>query len=380
MNSSSMPAKRRLLYVSLWPWDGLWQRPQHLAEQLALQYDVVYVSALPFHSRKSAVAHLSWTSGPVVRKPRQGLTVVQFPLPPSWRFQWLREWNHERWAAQVASFLRREGMEVDVLWLSSPDQRAFLKKVRTRLVCYDCMDEFNSFVPHLALVEQDLFRRADITFVSASALEVKARRHTDRVQLVPNGVDVDHFRKALDGACAIPTDLLSVPGPRVGYYGSIADWLDYDILEALVESSDISLVLIGPVHSEKARALSRHARVFLLGTRPYSELPAYLAHLDVSILPFRLTELTRAVDPVKVYEYLAAGSDVVATPLPMLQRHAHLLRLATSAQFAEAVHAALLSPTTRSRRLERSRAMDAHSWKQRGSGILQLLAQHESLT
>jgi hypothetical protein len=52
-----------------------------------------------------------------------------------------------------------------------------------------------------------------------------------------------------------------------------------------------------------------------LGERPYTQLPAYLAAIDVLLIPFRLMELTHAVNPIKLYEYCATGKPIVSTPL-----------------------------------------------------------------
>jgi glycosyltransferase involved in cell wall biosynthesis len=53
-----------------------------------------------------------------------------------------------------------------------------------------------------------------------------------------------------------------------------------------------------------------------LGRRPYADLPAYCKSFDVGLIPFKLNDLTRAVNPIKLREYLAAGLPVVSTPLP----------------------------------------------------------------
>jgi hypothetical protein len=58
--------------------------------------------------------------------------------------------------------------------------------------------------------------------------------------------------------------------------------------------------------------------VFLLGLKPQTDLAAYLAHTDVALIPFKVTETTHAVSPLKVYEYLAMGVPVAAPPLQPL--------------------------------------------------------------
>ena len=59
--------------------------------------------------------------------------------------------------------------------------------------------------------------------------------------------------------------------------------------------------------------------------RPYAEMPAYVRDFDVGMIPFRVDPMTRAVDPVKIYEYFSLGKPVVARPLPELSRFGDLV-------------------------------------------------------
>jgi len=350
-----------------------------LAQQLSRHCggNVIYTSPTPFHSRRGVLLHLGEGWKLISHEETEWLRVLDFPFLPSWLFSSLRVWNHRKWALAVSEYLKREHIPIDILWLSSPEQLPFCGEIPARFVCYDCMDNYESFYPRLVPFEQELFRKADLVFVSALSLEEKARKYSDEVHLLPNGVEVEHFRTVLDKSHPVPADMMNIPAPRIGYYGSIADWMDFEIIERLGQIDGASIVLLGPVHSEQARQLAKRGIIYLLGTKPYSELPGYLAHFSVCILPFRDMELTRAVDPVKVYEYLAAGKDVVATPLPALMRHADLLALSQPSAFYEAVKTALRAPAPPEVRERRSTAMSAHSWKKRAEQIRAAIADME---
>jgi glycosyltransferase involved in cell wall biosynthesis len=99
------------------------------------------------------------------------------------------------------------------------------------------------------------------------------------------------------------------------YAGSIDSWLDVPLLaEAARRLPRWSFVLIGPSRLDLS-PLARRPNVRILGPRPYSILPGYLAFSDAGIVPFRLSPATHAIHPIKVYEYCAAGLPVVATPM-----------------------------------------------------------------
>ena len=111
----------------------------------------------------------------------------------------------------------------------------------------------------------------------------------------------------------------------------------------------------------------------VLGPRPYADVPSYLAGMDVALIPFRHEPVTYHADPIKAYEYLAAGVPVVATRLPALDRLAHVVRLADTPQAFEAQIAAAIAEGTAERRAERQQEAQRHSWSARFSEIEALI-------
>jgi glycosyltransferase involved in cell wall biosynthesis len=133
------------------------------------------------------------------------------------------------------------------------------------------------------------------------------------VTLVPNAVNArlfDHRRP-----WSRPSDLPD--GPIFEYHGSLyGDWFDWHAVRRVAEEfADSSIVLIG---DRPAKEPSLPDNVYLLGLKPQLELPAYLAHTEVALIPFAVTRTTHAVSPLKVFEYLAMGVPVAAPPLEPL--------------------------------------------------------------
>jgi glycosyltransferase involved in cell wall biosynthesis len=103
--------------------------------------------------------------------------------------------------------------------------------------------------------------------------------------------------------------LAGLSRPILGYFGEMAHWFDAQAVRSLAASRPVwSLVLIGPLHTAAAGSLLELPNVHYLGRRPYQELPRYLAHFDVCLLPFRVSELTSATNPIKLYEYALPSS------------------------------------------------------------------------
>jgi GT2 family glycosyltransferase/2-polyprenyl-3-methyl-5-hydroxy-6-metoxy-1,4-benzoquinol methylase/glycosyltransferase involved in cell wall biosynthesis len=209
-----------------------------------------------------------------------------------------------------------------------------------RLV-YDCMDYhegFGNIAPEIIALEKDLLRTADLTVTSSQLLDQMASDRTAQRVLIRNAADFEHFSNP-------PSRLYRDERGRrvIGYYGAIAEWFDLDLVAAVAEKfREHCLVLVG---SDTVRARSRLGRlpnVKFIGEVPYGELPYYLYGFDVCILPFKVVPLTRATNPVKVYEYLSAGRQVVSIDLPEMQQFGDLVRVADNhADFISAVAAAM---------------------------------------
>lgn len=138
-----------------------------------------------------------------------------------------------------------------------------------------------------------------------------------QVEYLPNAADYDLFKKAFTDQNDRPSDLVGISGPIIGYTGNICHRVDYDLIKTLCESHpDKNLVMVGPRNHEGHTDIDLGAipNLHFLGPKRLEELPSYLAHFDVLILPFLINEVTKSIYPLKINEYLASGKPVVATP------------------------------------------------------------------
>ena len=106
---------------------------------------------------------------------------------------------------------------------------------------------------------------------------------------------------------------------RIGFFGLLSEWVDQDLLVALAEIKDCEIILAGKADVDTSR-LSAIENIKMIGAVPYKELPALVATFDLGIIPFKVNELTRAVNPIKLREMLAAGCPVVSTNLPEVKK------------------------------------------------------------
>lgn len=188
---------------------------------------------------------------------------------------------------------------------------------------YDCLDDWEGFVNDLdygmpeSLLhnEKKLASISDLVLVSAKRLYGKMSVYNDNVYYLPNGVWNQDYSKVLLKN-DISTELDDISGPIIFFMGGIAGWVDIDLIEFISKNRpEYSFVFVG---DEVKVKLPNRGNIYHLGKKKYSELPYYLKKATVAIIPFKETNLTASVTPLKYYEYMSAGVPVVSTMLPDL--------------------------------------------------------------
>jgi glycosyltransferase involved in cell wall biosynthesis len=184
-------------------------------------------------------------------------------------------------------------------------------------VIFDYIDDAFGFVDIAAYVRDDwrrMIRLADRITVTAGLLQRQiAQETTTPVAIVENGVRTASY----EGTPPRPQDLPMTGRPLVIYVGTIAHWFDLALLDRLLtEIPEADVALVGPVHPDCVERLNesrKFTNLHVLGPRAHADIPAYLSAATVGIIPFVRNRLTEAVNPVKLYEYTAAGIPVVST-------------------------------------------------------------------
>ena len=199
------------------------------------------------------------------------------------------------------------------------------------LCVYDCMDHHEGFgnVPEkLIKIEKNMLQQSDVVLVTSTWLENFAKEFSNNIALVRNACDFEHFSKQ-------PSEIYIDPLGRkiIGYYGAIAEWFDLDLVAKVAEENPDKLVLlIGDDTVNAHSILGNYTNVVFIGEVAYQNLPFYLYAFDVCILPFKVIPLTLATNPVKVYEYLAAGKPVVSIDLPEIAQFGNAVSCAKSVE------------------------------------------------
>jgi glycosyltransferase involved in cell wall biosynthesis len=278
--------------------------------------------------------------------------------------------------------LERLEMSRPILWIVRPDGHDLPGKFGEKLVLYQIVDDYSQYAgmsprarARLEQEEQALASKADVVIVTSERLlELKRNLHPG-VILVRNAVDAATLEEGAKPDGPVPRLVAAASRPVHGYVGGITDKLDLELLaeaaSAMEASGEGTLVLVGPVNvspGDGARLMERlraSPRVVFTGPRPAAEIPSFIRGFDVCWIPYRTGEQARAIDPLKLYEYLAFGKPTVSVEIPSILPLEGLVRVARSrAEFL--AHARDAARENDPALAERRRAMALeNSWEDR---------------
>jgi GT2 family glycosyltransferase len=239
-------------------------------------------------------------------------------------------------------------------------------------IIYDCMDHHAGFTNNTskALSQEDqLIHDADLVLASSLLLEKQLSPKAKEVSLIKNATEYSHFSD-----CKPNGKLDFISGPIVGYYGAIADWFDIELIEECARlKPEWNFVLIGSTDLCDTSHAENLKNIFFIGEIPYTELPGYLYYFDVCTIPFKIIPLTEATNPVKFYEFISAGKQVVATSLPELKPYSSYVRFADEPEkFIKQISKALTRKDDPREISARKELASRNDWDDRVSKLLDL--------
>lgn len=405
-SSFSLPRSSFLVFAPN-PWRDLWRNRQQIFSRLAARHRVLYVEPARASLADWRRGRVTWEDvrRPAVVQERPNLWLYRIPaLLPTRATGGLFDRASDR---LLAFHLRRAIQHVGfqssrvnnspftihhssftpILWLYRPTHwRWAADSFRHSLLVYHITDDYAAFghlsdAQRAALLaeERELLAAADLTIVTAPRLlEIKAP-FARRIELIPNGVDLAAFQRA---AVSPPATRYPQPAIRLGYSGHVSARLDLALLrEMALARPDWQLVFAGSTWdagcAEALQALKALPNVQFLGLLPVEDVPSFIAGCDVCLIPYRVTDETRAISSLKLYEYLAAGKPVVSARVPAAEEHAPVVRMAdaTIESWVNQVEAALAERDDPAQVVARQAAAAENTWEQRVERIEAVLGE-----
>ena len=310
-------------------WDFNWQGHQEIMHTLAAGGNrVLFVENTGVRRPRLKDYHRllrrinNWWSGyKGIRQVEKNLFVfspIVLPFPYSRLARWLNRWLILR---VLISWCRSTRFSSPIVWtfLPSPLTLEVIERLNVKLLIYYCIDSFQHSSPGATRIrghEERMVSTSDLVFVTSELLRRHCLKHNKAVYKFPFTVNFEPFdRVRTDPGAPVPEDLAAVEKPRIGYVGGLHRWMDQDLLVGLATRlPECNFVFVGPQQEPMPR-LQGLENVHLLGGKPHEQLPGYLRHFDMGLIPYLKTDYTDNVYPTKLNEYLAMGLPVVSTAI-----------------------------------------------------------------
>ena len=244
-------------------------------------------------------------------------TIPQIPFRKLPMIDSLNRWLGA-WMARRA--MRRIGFGKRISWFVVPHPGPLAGRLGEERTVYYCIDDYASYpgMDPVAIqtLDDNLTRQADVVFVAPRALLEPKKKLNANVHFSPHGVDFEMFSKAEDPATEVAEEALALKHPVIGYFGTVGEFVDFDLLAFLASSRpEWTFLFVGLIAADVSR-LRAFPNVVFAGPRPYETLPRWAKAFDVAIYAHQVNRQTRHSNPLKLREYLATGKPVVSVITP----------------------------------------------------------------
>lgn len=313
-------------------WDSLWMNRQHLLSRLASRgHPVIYSNGTVHYSQLAHVPFLQKIER------RDGVLVARsgYVLPRTYRHSCF---NRHSIGHHVRMLKRALGLDTGQPFIGmcfDPNLLDFHDALAAPVTAFHIYDAYNHMDE--SIVDFDHMRRRIRAFdlVTGSSRQM----YQDVVgyppaehEVISNGVDFRATLANLERPSATADRIRTLPGPRIGYIGSINTKVHFSLIRELaVARPDASFILVGPVrvavlnkHPEEwavFQALTSLPNVHVLAEIHRDEVPAVMNAMDINCLFFRVdrSDWVSAGYPIKLHEYLAVGHPVISTGIGVIR-------------------------------------------------------------
>ncbi len=379
-----------IVFVSLEPWDEVWRRNQFLCAGLLRRSDTIHILFVqPPYDNSYVVRSRNFAkfqSSPSLVSGGYD-TRLQLFTPTKWFPNSLslgRKLNEISLGKQIKAALASLGWSATHLWINQHEAASLLdERIATQSI-YDITDDWTTFSgnqTHLKVVKfQDykLCMGAKQVIVCSEQLLADKRDlvEAEYLHLIPNGVHVDHYVSVTDYNKQPHPVTLDWQKPVYGYTGTIhGDRVDVNLVAEIAKfNPNATIAMVGPnlLDADDQLTVSKYSNIVFTGAMPYSVLPDIMRAFDVCMVPHLVTPFTESLNPIKLWEYLAAGKPIVSTNVAGFRDFPELVHVAESYDvFFQNLDIALTEDF--SNIVARQAVAQLHSWDKRIDQVIQIL-------
>ena len=360
---------------------------QHLIRELLPHYPTLWVNTVGTRKPRLSRSDLARAAGVVAnwfmpqgeRRSKssdipQGLKVIAPLMYPGYRRSWQRSWNRRSVARAVNQELLPGHRHVVITTL--PMTAGLVGRLQADQWIYYCVDDYSQWpgVDHAVMdaMERDLVSKVDQHIAVSSILRDRLQSMAASPTYLEHGVNAAQWESP-DLHSTISTHWPGDDKPIALFWGLLDSRLDNDWVMRLLSHGQSRVVLAGPL--ERAQDLGMAAVLSTLtGRIPFSDLPAHAAASQVLIMPYIDAPVTRAMQPLKLKEYLATMKPVVVRDLPSTRPWADCCDLAADAEsFVQLVEQRIKTGTPPAQIEARQRRLARESWTVKAAQLAELI-------
>lgn len=376
---------KNIICISSVDWFPIPTRKQQVMSRLPGYHNILYVEPpitllSPIKDRGLTFKLSRFMKGN--RKIKDNIIVYCPPpiLPFGNIFKWINKINQWWIAAFIKRAAQNAEMDNPLVWTYMPNSYDLVKKMNYKALVYDCVDEhseYRGFINKntMLTMERELIKKCDIVFVTAEGLYDSKSKYNKNTYLITNGVNFELFNSVQDEKIKPHGEVKNLPKPVVGFIGVIQEWIDLDLIFEIAQNNPgLSVLMVGPVGAgvdvEKLKNLTN---VYFVGAKKPEILPYYIKIFDVCINPFRQSNLTKNVSPLKFYEYLATGKPIVTVDMPAVREFSDCVLIAKdNREFIYNITEAIEKDTEelKQKRIEKGKE---NSWEEKVTTMLDIL-------
>lgn len=361
----------KILYFSPIYYSDMKQRPQQIAEFLSKDHQIYYIEPTI-----SLIRQLLKGGKSCIREQRKvndNLTVIRlngcFTFHKSIEILDLLGVNNWWELLQLRKLIR----ECHLIWVGYSGWYTIIRHIKRKPIIFDKMDEEDMLVSSnmwkktLQRNKRKMVKVSDVIIVTCQKFYEEIKRIGKTVYLIPNAVAEEFMEKTFQKDREYK-EITKVK--RIGYIGTIGEWFDMEIVEELLSiNPEYEIILVGRNYLPE----NENPRVRYLGVKKNEELPEIIKNFDVCLYNFKKSELLDTINPVKVYEYLAANKPVLAVEsMETLKLKQYLMIYNEKKEIGQWMSQPIKRPFRTEE--ERKEFIRKNGWKARAQEINQILS------
>ena len=345
---------------------------QHIARQLLPRYTIGWVNTIGMRAprvnlmtaRRGIEKLREWcTVRPRQRSAATNPRVLKPLMWPWFTHDWDRRLNRRLLARALRSWIADQPRPITAV-TTIPVVADLIGTLDVDRWVYYCVDDFSQWpgLEHRTIerMERALVGNADVLIAASVTLQQRLSSIRQPVHLLTHGVDRGFWEST--GSGEVPACLSELPRPLAVFWGLVDQRLDTDLIRRLaVVLQGGTLALVGP-EAQPDPAILRLPFVRRVPAVPYEQLPSIARAADVLVMPYADLPVTRAMQPLKLLEYLATGKPVIVRDLPATRPWADCLDVAATAdEFVENLRNRIAAGPVANQQHARAR-LDSESW------------------